>query len=86
MELRAFKKNNYKDKICHDKTIFKTKNHPLNKMNNPNDDNRADQMNPNNEAYWYSRGEDYQNPDTEDELKFETEDDIQIFKDSFEPS
>lgn len=27
-------------------------------MQGPNDDNRADQLNPNNDAYWQSRGED----------------------------
>jgi len=27
-------------------------------MNGPDEDNHADQMNPNNDAYWQSRGED----------------------------
>ena len=27
-------------------------------MNDQNDDNRVDQLNPNNDAYWQSRGED----------------------------
>lgn len=29
-------------------------------------DNHANQCNPNNEEYWHSRGEDYQNPDDDD--------------------
>ena len=29
-----------------------------------NNDNHANQCNPNNEAYWSSRGEEYDNPDT----------------------
>ena len=29
-----------------------------------NNDNHANQCNPNNEAYWSSRGEEYNNPDT----------------------
>tara|TARA_B100000674_G_scaffold276993_1_gene228815 strand:+ start:160 stop:378 length:219 start_codon:yes stop_codon:yes gene_type:complete len=29
-----------------------------------NNDNRANQCNPNNEEYWHSRGEEYDNPDT----------------------
>lgn len=27
-------------------------------MTGPNEDNHADQLNPNNDAYWQSRGED----------------------------
>ena len=38
-------------------------------------DNHANQCNPNNEAYWSSRGEEYDNPDTRtNELRYESED------------
>lgn len=33
-----------------------------------NDDNRANQMNPNNDAYWQSRGHDERPDDWEDEI------------------
>ncbi len=33
-----------------------------------NDDNRADQMNPNNDAYWQSRGYDERPDDWEEDL------------------
>ena len=37
-------------------------------------DNRANQCNPNNEAYWSSRGEEYNNPDTRtNELTYESD-------------
>jgi hypothetical protein len=35
-------------------------------MTNHDDDNRSDQMNPNNDAYWLSRGEDGRPQDWED--------------------
>ena len=34
-----------------------------------NNDNRADQMNPNNDAYWQSRGHDERPDDWEDDLE-----------------
>ena len=38
-------------------------------------DNHANQCNPNNEAYWSSRGEEYDNPDTRtNELRYESDD------------
>lgn len=37
-------------------------------------DNHANQCNPNNEAYWSSRGEEYDNPDTRtNELRYESD-------------
>ena len=36
-----------------------------------NDDNRADQMNPNNDAYWESRGFDERPDDWEDRIEDE---------------
>ena len=32
-----------------------------------NNDNHANQCNPNNEEYWHSRGQEYDNPDTRDD-------------------
>ena len=41
-----------------------------------NNDNRANQCNPNNEAYWSSRGQEYDNPDTRtNELTYESDGD-----------
>ena len=37
-------------------------------------DNRADQLNPNNEAYWQSRGEDERPDDWEDRIEEEDDD------------
>ena len=38
-------------------------------------DNRANQCNPNNEAYWSSRDKEYNNPDTRtNELTYESDD------------
>jgi len=34
-----------------------------------NDDNRANQMNPNNDAYWQSRGHDERPDDWEDQIE-----------------
>ena len=36
-------------------------------------DNRADQLNPNNDAYWQSRGEDERPDDREEQVKAEKE-------------
>ena len=37
-------------------------------------DNHANQCNPNNEAYWSSRGEEYDNPDTRtNDLRYESD-------------
>jgi hypothetical protein len=36
-------------------------------MGKGNDDNRANQLNPNNDAYWQSRGEDERPDDWEDD-------------------
>ena len=36
-------------------------------------DNRADQLNPNNDAYWQSRGEDERPDDWEDQVEAEHE-------------
>lgn len=39
-----------------------------------NNDNHANQCNPNNEAYWSSRNEEYDNPDTRtNELTYESD-------------
>ena len=35
-------------------------------MSNPDRDNHANQMNPNNDAYWQSRGEDEKPSDSEE--------------------
>jgi hypothetical protein len=43
--------------------------------NNPNDDNHANQCNPNNDAYWESRGEDERPDDWEERLAAEEDDD-----------
>jgi hypothetical protein len=40
-------------------------------MNKGNDDNRANQLNPNNDAYWQSRGDDERPPDWEDRVQEE---------------
>ena len=40
-----------------------------------NDDNRADQLNPNNAAYWESRGWDERPDDWEDRIDDEDDDD-----------
>lgn len=37
-------------------------------MNGPNEDNRADQLNPNNDAYWESRGWEERPDDWEDRV------------------
>ena len=37
-------------------------------MADPNQDNHADQMNPNNDAYWQSRGEDERPDDWEERI------------------
>ncbi len=37
-------------------------------------DNRADQLNPNNDAYWQSRGEDERPDDWEDRVEEEDDD------------
>jgi hypothetical protein len=42
---------------------------------NPNDDNHANQCNPNNDAYWESRGEDERPDDWEQRLADEEEED-----------
>ena len=42
--------------------------------NNGNDDNRADQMNPNNDAYWDSRGYDGRPDDWEDRIDDDADD------------
>lgn len=39
--------------------------------NKSNDDNRADQLNPNNDAYWESRGEDGRPDDWETRIELE---------------
>ena len=36
------------------------------KMSDPNNDNHADQLNPNNDEYWHSRGEDGRPDDWEE--------------------
>jgi hypothetical protein len=38
-------------------------------MANHDDDNRSDQLNPNNDAYWSSRGEDGRPEDWEERFK-----------------
>jgi len=40
-------------------------------MHGPDEDNHADQMNPNNDAYWDSRGEDGRPDDWEDRVNDE---------------
>ena len=42
---------------------------------NQNDDNRADQMNPNNDAYHQSRGEEERPEDWEEQVAQEKDDD-----------
>jgi hypothetical protein len=42
-------------------------------MSGPNDDNRSNQLNPNNDAYWDSRGED-ERPDDWEERRDEESD------------
>lgn len=37
----------------------------------PNNDNHANQLNPNNDAYWQSRGEEERPDDWEDQLEEE---------------
>jgi hypothetical protein len=37
-------------------------------MRDPDDDNHSNQMNPNNDAYWQSRGEDARPDDWEDRV------------------
>ena len=44
-------------------------------MPKSNDDNRADQLNPNNDAFWQSRGED-ERPDDWDSRDFKDPQDI----------
>jgi hypothetical protein len=38
-------------------------------MSKHNNDNHSNQLNPNNDAYWQSRGEDYRPDDWEDQIK-----------------
>jgi hypothetical protein len=38
-------------------------------MPGPNDDNHANQLNPNNDSYWESRGEDERPDDWEDRVQ-----------------
>jgi len=44
-------------------------------MAGPNEDNHANQMNPNNDAYWESRGEDERPDDWEDRVEQDQSDD-----------
>ena len=44
-------------------------------MSGPNEDNHADQLNPNNDAYWESRGEDERPDDWEDRVAESSSDD-----------
>ena len=43
-------------------------------MSRGNDDNRADQMNPNNDAYWQSRGHDERPDDWEENTASQSDD------------
>ncbi len=46
-------------------------------MNGPkdDDDNHADQLNPNNDAYWQSRGDDERPDDWQERLRTDGDDD-----------
>ena len=44
-------------------------------MSGKNDDNRADQMNPNNDAYWQPRGHDERPDDWESDTVSQSDDD-----------
>ena len=45
------------------------------------DDNRADQLNPNNDAYWQSRGYDERPDDWEEKSKSDDQDEWWLFDD-----